>query len=139
MPVIRKIVILSALILSFTLTAYAETEEFVGKGEYFAEPTDSIQKANDMALQEAVRRVSEQAAVALKSRSEIVSNELTNDEVAMVTVSVIRIKDRKFNIDITPNGVIKSTVTVIAEVDTDEAEDAAKKLLEEKVRNNERG
>ena len=92
-----------------------------------------------MALQEAVRRVSEQAAVALKSRSEIVSNELTNDEVAMVTVSVIRIKDRKFNIDITPNGVIKSTATVIAEVDTDEAEDAAKKLLEEKVRNNERG
>ena len=139
MPVIRKILLLSAFLLSLNLTAYAETEEFVGKGEYFAEPTDSIQKANDMALQEAVRRVSEQAAVALKSRSEIVSNELTNDEIAMATVSVMRIKDRKFVIDVTPNGGIKSTATVIAEVDTDEAEKAAKKLLEEKTRNDKRG
>ena len=130
----RILWLLTALCLCLTSVVYA-AETFCGVGEYYAEPTETVQKANDTALREAMRRVSEQAAVALKSRSVAIDNILTTDEVEMATASVMRIIDRKFTIDTTSEGGIKSTATIIAEVDMDKAEEMANKLLAEKTKN----
>ena len=94
----RILWLLTALCLCLTSVVYA-AETFCGVGEYCAEPTETVQKANDTALREAMRRVSEQAAVALKSRSVAIDNILTTDEVEIATASVMRIIDRKFTID----------------------------------------
>lgn len=128
----RILCFLTALCLCIT-SSVCVAEPFRGVGEYYAEPTETVQAANDMALKEAMRRVSEQAAVALRSRSVAIDSELTNDEVVMATVSVLRILDRKFTIDTTPEGGIKSTATITAEVDMEKAEEMAKKLLDEKT------
>lgn len=134
MSFMRKMCFLTILCLFLTSTVFAATETFRGVGEYYAEPEETVRAANDMALKEAMRRVSEQAAVALKSRSVAIDSELTNDEVEMATVSVLRILDRKFILDVTPNGGIKSTAVITAEVDMEKAEEMAKKLLEEKTK-----
>ena len=131
----RKFLI--ALFVAFLLlpvTTHAATEDFSARGEYVMEETDSQDHAYEIALREAMRQASQQATVAVKSRSTMSDNLLTNDEVEMVTASLMKIKEKKFDIDVMADGHLLAIATIVATIDIEEAEKMAQQLLAEKAK-----
>ena len=130
----KFLIALLAAVLFLPVPAHAATEDFSARGEYVMEENDSQDHAYGIALQEAMRQASQQAAVSVKSRSTSSDNQLTNDEVEMVTASLMKIKEKKFDIDVMADGHLLAIATIVATIDIEEAEKMAQQLLAEKAK-----
>ena len=111
------------LILMFVVSAiaHAEVNYFTGEGSYILEANDTIEHGKNEALKEALSSVSMQAAAAIKGKYASESNRLTDDVLEMVTASIIKIKDKTFDINIESDNATKIKVAIKAEIDVEEA------------------
>ena len=125
----KNILILIAVFLAIPSLAYAATESFDGRGEYIMEIEETTKHGQEIAFQEALRSVSQQAAVAIKTHSSMADNQLTGDQMEMVTATVMQINEKTFDTDITPDGKLKAIALVRASLDVDRAEKMAQALL----------
>ena len=121
--------IIITLITSLFTVAYAEVTHFTGKASYTAESNESIKYAQDTALNEAMRNISMQAAVAIKSHYTSQENRLTDDMVEMVSATVMQIEKKDFSTEITSDEKIKVTAVVLASLDVEQAKKMSQKLL----------
>lgn len=103
-----------------------------GKGEYMMTGKDSVKYGEECAFTEAVRSISQQAAVAITSSSTSVDNQLSADEIEMVTATIIKVKSKNYNKNIAPNGNIIITASVKGELDVDIAEKMIHEIVEAK-------
>lgn len=125
----RFIVAIIGLILWACPLFVDAAEHFNGRGEYLMSDNESIKSAQDTALQEALRDISRQAAAVVKSRSVGANNQLTSDQIEMVTSTVVQVKEKKFQKSLETNGKIKIVALVEAELDAEQAEKMAKELM----------
>lgn len=112
---------LLALVLALCilpLTASAAPQVITATGEYTMGDNDSPKIAKDAARQEAMRQASEQAGVYVESYSRTQNMELTADDVKVISASVLKILDEQATPTL-DDGVWRYTVTIRAEVDTD--------------------
>lgn len=110
-------------------SVFAAVEPFEAQAEYMMENNESIKYAQETALNEAIRRISQQAAVVIRSHSTAADNQLSSDEMEMVTSTIVQVKEKRFQKRLGANDKIVVTAFVKAELDTDRAEQMSKELL----------
>ncbi len=110
----------------------AEMISFEGKGEYWMTGQDSVKHAEDWAFKEAVRSISQQAVVAINSKSASVDNQISADEIEMVTATIISVKDKKYDKNIASDGKILVSASVKGELDVAVAEKMVNEIVEAK-------
>ena len=82
-----------------------------------------------------MQKASQQVDVTVISHSVSMDSQLTDDDVDMVTASLMKIKE-KIDIDAMEDGNLMAIVTIVANIDVEEAEQMVEKLLQEKVADN---
>ena len=112
------------------LPVSAAVETLSGSGEYIMEKNETMKEAQDIAFQEAMRYISQQAGVYIESSSAAKDSQLTRDEVTALTETVVQVKEKRFDRDILPDGKIKIRATVTATLDTDEADNILRRRVE---------
>ena len=126
----RKVILVLMALVALNLSGgicAAEVKTFHTESLYVMNKGESIKDAQDTAFKEAVRRISEEAGVIVKSSGLMNDNELSEDEVETVTAAVLRIKSKAFGKKFTSEGNLEISVAVDAEVDTENVD----KLLAE--------
>ena len=127
--IFRRVVILFVVTLLFATTAHAQIQTYEGVGEYFMSDNETIDFAKNKAELDAERNVLEKICVYVRSDTEVVNSELSDDEIIIISTGILRVIDTKFSFEPKPDWtVVKSFVT--AEIDTDEL----KALLEREVK-----
>lgn len=125
--------IIAALLLAGALWPLshgeAATEIFEGTGEYIMEDNETLKQAQDVAYDEAMRHIAQQAAAYVKSASQSADAQITDDEVEMLATALVVVKDKQFGTKIMPDGKFKITAILTAEID----EAATDKALQEKI------
>ena len=119
----------SASLGLFLSPVSAALETLSGSGEYIMEHNETMKEAQDVAFQEAMRSISQQAGVYIESTSQAKDSQLTHDEVTALTETVVQVKEKRFDRDILPDGKIKVRAFVTAELDTEKAD----KLLQDRI------
>lgn len=112
--------------------ANAEMKLFEGKGEYWMTGQDSIKYAEEWAFKEAMRSISQQAVVAINSKSASIDNQISSDEIEMVTATVISVKEKKYDKNIATDGKVMVSASVKGELDVDAAEKMVNSIVEAK-------
>ena len=105
----------------FTAVAHAEVKTYEDVGEYPMPEDGTPSDAKSKAKMYAERNALEQAGVFVSSRTEVVNNVLTRDEIETFTAGILKIIDVQYEaIPLNDrNGYIKYRATVKATVDTD--------------------
>ena len=120
-------VLFSILLINGITEAAVET--FEGQGEYVMENNESIRQAQDVAMQEAMRGISQQATAVISGSSGSSDNQLTKDEVEMVTAAIMNVNEKRFEKTLSKDNKIKVVAYVKAEIDVDRAEKMARELM----------
>ena len=108
----------------------AEVENFHTETVYYAEKGEPIIDAQDKAFKNAIRNISEEASIFVESLSQMKDNQLTSDRLETFTAAIVRVKTKRFNKELTNNGDLIITVTVDAELDTDNVTELLNELRE---------
>ena len=106
----------------------AEVKTFHAESSYLMDKSEPIKIAQETAFNEAVRKISEEANVAINSLSVSRDSELELDRVESFTAAVLRVKAKNFGKEFTADGGLKITVAVDAELDTDNAAELLNEL-----------
>lgn len=114
----RKLLLALVMALCIMPAASAAPQVITATGEYTMGDNDSPKIARDAARQEAMRQASEQAGVYVESYSRTQNMQLTEDDVKVISASVLRVLDEQATPTLA-DGVWRYTVTIRAEVDTD--------------------
>lgn len=124
----RKFIFLMTALVALSFgTCRAEVKTFHAESSYVMDRGESIKDAQDTAFKEAVKMMSEEACVIVKSSGAMKDNELTAEEIETITAAVLRIKAKTFGKKFTDEGNLEISVAVDAEINTD----AAAELLNE--------
>lgn len=127
---LSRIFAIAALLVVLALpVTHAAVEHFSGSAEYLMNNHESIKVAQETVLKEALRRISQQAAVVIRSHSSAADNQLTADEVEMVTSIVLQVTDKKFQKSVDAQGKITVKATAEAELDVDKAERMSQEIM----------
>ena len=94
--------------------------------------SEPIKIAQETVFNEAVRKISEETSVDINRLSVSRDSELEFDRVENFTAAVLRIKSKTFGKEFTDDGGLKITVTVDAEINTDNAAELLNELREAK-------
>lgn len=108
----------------------AEIKTFHAESSYRMDKGEPIKIAQETAFNEAVRKISEEASVAINRLSVSRDSELEFDRIENFTAAILRVKSKTFGKEFTDDGGLKITVTVDAEIDTDNAAEVLNELRE---------
>lgn len=128
----KKIVVmgLAAGCIFLPLTdAEAAVREISGTGEYIMEDNETMKQAQDKAYEEAMRSISQQAAVYIRSDSKAESSVLTKDEVELLATALVQVREKRFTKEVMPDGKLRVKAFLTGDLD----EEATEKALAEKV------
>lgn len=114
----KKFLLALVMALCIMPVVSAAPQVITATGEYTMGDNDSPKIAKDAARQEAMRSASEQAGVYVESYSRTQNMQLTEDDVKVISASVLKILDEQATPTL-EDGVWRYTVTIRAEVDTD--------------------
>lgn len=106
------------LLLMGTLFGEAAPQTITATGSYTMGENDSPKIAKDAARQEAMRVATEKAGVYVESYSKTKNMQLSEDDVKVISGAVLKVTKETAVPDLT-NGAWHYTVTITAEVDTD--------------------
>ena len=135
------LILISFIIYSilFASSTFASELKINTTGIYIAGASESLNNAKKHALEDAMRQAAEQAGVLVNSYTKTHNMVLTEDEVTIVATKIVKIIDKKFQVDLISDSEIKVIVYIDAVVNTDSiSEDILslkkenKKLQEEK-------
>lgn len=122
-------VLAAAWIFFAPLTADAEMQTFSGTGEYVMEDNETLKDAQETAYAEAMRRIAQEAAVYVTSRSVVKDATLTEDEIELMANAIMQVTAKEFQKELTPDGKLLIRAKVRAEVD----EEATDHWLQERI------
>lgn len=108
----------------------AEIKTFHAESSYRMDKGEPIKIAQETAFNEAIRKISEEASVAINRLSVSRDSELEFDRIENFTAAILRVKSKTFGKEFTDDGGLKITVTVDAEIDTDNAAELLNELRE---------
>lgn len=115
--VFAVLILAASLLISQTVSA--EIQIYIGVGEYAMSADETMEFAKNQAKLQAERDAAEKFSVYVESQSEVANNEITRDEIVVLTESVMRVLDVKYNlVPIEEDFLIRANVT--AEFDTEE-------------------
>ena len=109
--------------------AFAEVQELSGRGEYIMEDSETVKEGQDMAYQEAMRSITQQAVVHIRADSTAVDAQLSQDDVELMANALIKVKDKRFQKTVLPDGKLQIEAFVVAELD----EAASERALQERI------
>ena len=89
-----------AFLFMFVTTAFAAEKTISATGMYIAGASESLNDAKQNALQDAMRQAAEQAGVLVSSYSKTHNMQLTDDEVTVVASKIIKVIDKKFDVEL---------------------------------------
>lgn len=118
---------LSLLVFTFQ-QAEARMETFRGTGEYTVSDNETLQQAEDYAVAEALRNISEQVGVLVYSNTRVENSAVTYDEIVTVSRNYVKVLDKKISRSMTSAGDIHITADVVANADPEQVESELKKL-----------
>lgn len=121
--------IVSALFINLAVV-FASPQIITATGEYIMGDNDSPKIAKDAARQEAMRSATEQAGVYVESYSRTQNLQVTEDDVKIIAGAVLKVLDEEEHPSLV-NGVWKYSITIRAEVDTDNID--LKAMLEKRA------
>jgi len=127
---IRKIAtcIMAGLLL-LPAGADAAIRTINGTGEYIMEDNETMKQAQDKAYEEAMRSISQQAAVYVRGSSKAENMELKEDEVELMATALVQVKEKRFTKEVMADGKLRIKAFLTGDID----EEAAEKALAEKV------
>ncbi len=100
-----------------------------GTGEYIMEDNETMKQAQDKAYEEAMRSISQQAAVYVRGNSKAENMELKEDEVELMATALVQVKEKRFTKEVMADGKLRIKAFLMGDID----EEAAEKALTEKV------
>lgn len=116
----KKIFIFVLMVISLlTAPALAAEKLISATGMYIAGASESLNDAKQNALQDAMRQAAEQAGVLVNSYSKTHNMQLTDDEVTVVATKIIKVIDKKFDVELLSDSEIKVTAYVDVVVNTE--------------------
>ncbi len=113
----------------------AEVKIYEGDGEYYM-TDETLDVAKEQAKKEAVRNLSEQIFVYVKSESESRDSALENDEVETITENYIKIIDVKYKIEVGEKDEFIVKAKIKAEIDTEDVKNFIEKNERERTKKN---
>lgn len=113
----------------------AEVKTFHAESSYLMSRSEPIKIAQETVLNDAVKKISEEAGVIVESLSKSKDAALEIDRVETFTAAVLRIKSKTFGKKFTAEGGLTITVKVDAELDTDNAAEILNELRQAKASN----
>ncbi len=116
-------------LLLFPACADAAIRTINGTGEYIMEDNETMKQAQDKAYEEAMRSISQQAAVYIRSSSKAESSVLTKDEVELIATALVQVREKHFDKQVMSDGKLRIKAYLIGDID----EEATEKALAEKV------
>ncbi|MBR1646796.1 MAG: hypothetical protein IJ685_08470 [Selenomonadaceae bacterium] len=120
------------IVLSFGGQCSAEIKIFHAEHSYLMNRGEPIKDAQDIAVKEAIRTISEEAGVVINSLSELRDNQLELDRIETFTAAVLRVKSKTFGKKFTPDGNLEITAVIDAELNTDDVAEILDELREAK-------
>lgn len=127
---IRKIAIcIMAGLLLLPAGADAAIRTINGTGEYIMEDNETMKQAQDKAYEEAMRSISQQAAVYVRGSSKADNMTLAEDEVELMATALVQVKEKRFTKEVMADGKLRIKAFLTGDID----EEAAEKALAEKV------
>lgn len=127
---IRKIAIcIMAGLLLLPAGADAAIRTINGTGEYIMEDNETMKQAQDKAYEEAMRSISQQAAVYVRGSSKADNMTLAEDEVELMATALVQVKEKRFIKEVMTDGKLRIKAFLTGDID----EEAAEKALAEKV------
>ncbi|MEI6286469.1 MAG: tetratricopeptide repeat protein [Bacillota bacterium] len=115
----RKWFLIAALLMLVCSTAQAETKYITASGEYTMGEGETIINAKDMALRQAMRSATEQVGVYVESYSKVSNSQLTQDEINVMSSSVMEIVKKEYADPQAVGGGFRYVCTITAKVTTD--------------------
>lgn len=122
-------ILAAAWILFAPLAAAAATQIFSGAGEYVMEDNETLKEAQETAYAEAMRKIAQETAVYVTSRSAAKDATLTEDEIELMANAIMQVTAKEFQKELTPDGKLLIRAKVRAEVD----EEATDRWLQERI------
>lgn len=108
----------ACLLMAGSVLGEAAPQVITATGVYTMGENDSPKIAKDAARQEAMRAATEKAGVYVESYSRTKNMQLSEDDVKVISGAVLKVTNETAVPDLT-NGIWRYTVTITAEVDTD--------------------
>ncbi|MBR3622352.1 MAG: tetratricopeptide repeat protein, partial [Selenomonadaceae bacterium] len=93
------------------------------------EDNETLKDAQEVAYKEAMRSISQQVAVYVKSKSQAEDFQITDDVVELISTSILKVEEKKFIKEIMPDGKLKIKAFVSGTLD----ESATDKALNDKI------
>jgi len=93
------------------------------------EDNETMKQAQDKAYEEAMRSISQQAAVYVRGNSKAENMELKEDEVELMATALVQVKEKRFTKEVMADGKLRIKAFLMGDID----EEAAEKALTEKV------
>ncbi|ORT99766.1 hypothetical protein D081_1650 [Anaerovibrio sp. JC8] len=94
-------------------------ETFRGTGEYTVSDNETLQQAEDSAVKEALRDISEQVGVVVSSNTKVENAVVTHDEIVTFSSSFVKVLDKKIERHIDDDGDIHITARITGNADPD--------------------
>ena len=116
-----KYFIVAVFLLLAPATANAEIQSLSAQAEYLLQDSERVKDGQDVAFNEAMRRISQQAGVYVESQSKSANSSLTNDEITLITSTLVQVKEKKFTKTLDERGKIIVHADVRAELDTEQS------------------
>lgn len=127
-----KLLIIIMLLAFAPCTVYAITDTLSATFKYTMGDNDTRNDAKRIAFMEAKRRLSERAGVFIESETVVVDSQLSRDEIKSYTTALLKVVVEKEEFQVF--GEHQSvTVTVKADVDTEEAARTLSKIKEDRT------
>ena len=111
--------ILFLIVITANTIALASEKEISAVGSYTMGQDDTLQKAQDTALNEALRTAAEQIGVYVKSYTKVVDFAVTKDQVEVSAEHVMKVVNKRFERIVTPSGDIHITAYIDISYDPD--------------------
>lgn len=115
--VLCLIFLAAGIIFSVPCATEARMETFSGIGEYTVSDNETLQQAEDNAVAEALREISEQVGMIVASNTKVKNEVVTYDEIVTVTSNYVKVLDKKIERSMTKDGDIHITARVTANAD----------------------
>lgn len=125
--------IFSILLASFFImsVANAEIRTYEGFGEYAMSDFETPSVAKERAKQRAERNAQEKAGVFVKSNTTVINQQVTEDEIEVMTSGIMKVHSVEYDKKIDVQGFI-FTAKVLVDIDTDEIDKWLNKNIAEK-------
>ena len=125
----RKFICLLIVLAALSFgTASAEIKTFHAESSYLMDKGEPIHEAQDIVFKDAVKKISEEAGVFVEGLSNAKDSALELNRVETFTAAVLKIRQKNFDKTLTNDGGLEISVSVDAELDTDNATELLNEL-----------